>query len=450
MEAALGSPCHPLATVSMRLEDFLEGTASSRGGTLLPLTLMDELHSQMLGAPGLLEHANHSDPMDTSDLGFSHHHHHHHHHHHPSPSLGFVDPTLDSMDWLDISMAGGPGTGLAPLAPPTPPSVFSGALVKPQGGGPSSWRLTFHKETKKRPSDANSDGPSLRRCPPRLHQPPPLAVPPPLLPACDHHRHRHPPPPPPPRRPGRHPGSGPPARHGDRLRRRLRLRRQAPSPPALPPNQTAAPGSFAAGSARDGDGGGGGDPPPPPGETGLSTPASGGEGDDEDLPPSGGTRCQGYYDVMGQWDPPFGCNAGVFLYCCGTCFYRFCCQFRQQRLDQSICSNYDTPIWANTGKPVAAATEGPGNQDRDRTHLVVYVICGAVAIMVLVGIFTKLGLEKKHRAAAAAAGGMGGGGGGVGNAHHDLCNTRTLTELLKQPRGEVLSSGSLAGGSPLS
>ncbi|CAL8284799.1 unnamed protein product [Merluccius merluccius] len=57
----------------------------------------------------------------------------------PSPSLGFEDPTLDSMDWLDISMAGGPAAGgedgggvggraaagLAPLAPPTPPSVFS-------------------------------------------------------------------------------------------------------------------------------------------------------------------------------------------------------------------------------------------------------------------------------------------------------------------------------------
>uniref|UniRef100_A0A3P9KET2 Shisa N-terminal domain-containing protein n=1 Tax=Oryzias latipes TaxID=8090 RepID=A0A3P9KET2_ORYLA len=68
----------------------------------------------------------------------------------------------------------------------------------------------------------------------------------------------------------------------------------------------------------------------------------------KDLPPAGGTRCQGYYDVMGQWDPPFNCNAGVFLYCCGTCFYRFCCQFRQQRLDQTICSNYDSPIWANT------------------------------------------------------------------------------------------------------
>uniref|UniRef100_A0A671U0V8 Shisa N-terminal domain-containing protein n=1 Tax=Sparus aurata TaxID=8175 RepID=A0A671U0V8_SPAAU len=144
----------------------------------------------------------------------------------------------------------------------------------------------------------------------------------------------------------------------------------------------------------------------------LSTPNSGGDADDEDAPPVGGTRCMGYYDVMGQWDPPFNCNAGVFLYCCGTCFYRFCCQFRQQRLDQRICSNYDTPIWANTGKPVAAVTEGQEDQDRDRTHLIVYIICGVVAIMVLVGIFTKLGLEKSR--------GGSGGGGGAGAGHADL------------------------------
>uniref|UniRef100_A0A667XQ23 Shisa family member 8b n=1 Tax=Myripristis murdjan TaxID=586833 RepID=A0A667XQ23_9TELE len=155
-----------------------------------------------------------------------------------------------------------------------------------------------------------------------------------------------------------------------------------------------------------------------PPETGLSTPTSGGDADDEDIPPPGGTRCQGYYDVMGQWDPPFNCNAGVFLYCCGTCFYRFCCQFRQQRLDQSICSNYDTPIWANTGKPVATITEGQGDQDRDRTHLIVYIICGVVAIMVLVGIFTKLGLEKSR------GGSGGGGGGGAGVAHADISNSR--------------------------
>uniref|UniRef100_A0A8C5H0K9 Shisa family member 8b n=1 Tax=Gouania willdenowi TaxID=441366 RepID=A0A8C5H0K9_GOUWI len=154
-------------------------------------------------------------------------------------------------------------------------------------------------------------------------------------------------------------------------------------------------------------------------ECGLSTPISGGDADDEDGPPVGGTRCQGYYDVMGQWDPPFNCNAGVFLYCCGTCFYRFCCQFRQQRLDQNICSNYDTPIWANTGKPVATLTEDQEDQDRDRTHLIVYIICGVVAIMVLVGIFTKLGLEKSR----------GGSGGGVGTAQADI-NSRSFEKNL--------------------
>ncbi|XP_028332607.1 protein shisa-9B [Gouania willdenowi] len=175
----------------------------------------------------------------------------------------------------------------------------------------------------------------------------------------------------------------------------------------------------------------------PPPETGLSTPISGGDADDEDGPPVGGTRCQGYYDVMGQWDPPFNCNAGVFLYCCGTCFYRFCCQFRQQRLDQNICSNYDTPIWANTGKPVATLTEDQEDQDRDRTHLIVYIICGVVAIMVLVGIFTKLGLEKSR----------GGSGGGVGTAQADI-NSRTLTELLKQQGAEVSSMETATANSP--
>ncbi|KAF3853238.1 hypothetical protein F7725_013926 [Dissostichus mawsoni] len=171
-------------------------------------------------------------------------------------------------------------------------------------------------------------------------------------------------------------------------------------------------------------------------ETGVSTPASGGEGgDDEDALPSGGMRCQGYYDVMGQWDPPFNCNAGVFLHCCGTCFYRFCCQFRKQRLDQNICSNYDTPIWANTGKPVATVTQGGDDLDRDRTHLIVYIICGVVAIMVLVGIFTKLGLEKSRGGSSA--------GGGAGDI-----NSRTLTDLLKQQGGELSSVENVASSSP--
>jgi len=127
------------------LEDFLESTA---GAPLLggvepgspPLTLIDDLHGQLLSSSGVLDHHPPS-PMDTFDL------HHHHHHHHPTPPPPPPLPSLfhggggrageqmvDVMEWLDLTMgtAGGEGLGedmfpahLAPLAPPTPISVFS-------------------------------------------------------------------------------------------------------------------------------------------------------------------------------------------------------------------------------------------------------------------------------------------------------------------------------------
>ncbi|XP_055360234.1 myocardin related transcription factor Ab isoform X3 [Betta splendens] len=121
---------------SGRLEDFLESTTGAPLLGVEPdcgLTLIDDLHSQMLSTPSILEHP--SSPMDTSDLGFSPH----------STGLDFSDPTLDGMDWLDVSMVGSAsggsggvgrgqgggagegdgGTSLAPLAPHTPTSVFS-------------------------------------------------------------------------------------------------------------------------------------------------------------------------------------------------------------------------------------------------------------------------------------------------------------------------------------
>uniref|UniRef100_A0A672TTA1 Shisa N-terminal domain-containing protein n=1 Tax=Strigops habroptila TaxID=2489341 RepID=A0A672TTA1_STRHB len=131
--------------------------------------------------------------------------------------------------------------------------------------------------------------------------------------------------------------------------------------------------------------------------------------------PPGGDRCRGYYDVMGQWDPPFNCNAGIYQYCCGTCGYRFCCQFKPGRLDQSGCSNYDTPNWVNTGQPPTRVDETPEDPTRDKTNMIVYIICGVVAIMVLVGIFTKLGLEKAQ------------------GPQTEMTVSRTLTDLLKQP-----------------
>ncbi|XP_009893576.1 PREDICTED: putative protein shisa-8, partial [Charadrius vociferus] len=94
---------------------------------------------------------------------------------------------------------------------------------------------------------------------------------------------------------------------------------------------------------------------------------------------------------------------------------RFCCQFKPGRLDQSGCSNYDTPNWVNTGQPPARVDETPEDPTRDKTNMIVYIICGVVAIMVLVGIFTKLGLEKAQ------------------GPQTEMTVSRTLTDLLKQP-----------------
>ncbi|NWU97293.1 SHSA9 protein, partial [Upupa epops] len=107
--------------------------------------------------------------------------------------------------------------------------------------------------------------------------------------------------------------------------------------------------------------------------------------------------CRGYFDVMGQWDPPFNCSSGEFVFCCGTCGFRFCCKFKKTRLDQNTCTNYETPLWMNTGKPPSRIDDPLHDPTRDKTNLIVYIICGVVAVMVLVGIFTKLGLEKAHR-----------------------------------------------------
>ncbi|XP_053325060.1 protein shisa-9-like [Spea bombifrons] len=126
-------------------------------------------------------------------------------------------------------------------------------------------------------------------------------------------------------------------------------------------------------------------------------------------------RCRGYYDVMGQWDPPFNCNASSYLYCCGTCGYRFCCQFKHGRLDQNTCSNYDTPNWANTGNPISQGEDATDDPSKDKTNMIVYIICGVAALMVLVGIFTKLAVEKTQ------------------SSTNDLNVSRTLTDLLKQP-----------------
>ncbi|NXP82240.1 MKL1 protein, partial [Ramphastos sulfuratus] len=101
-----------------RLEDFLE---SSTGLPLLtaghegpePLSLIDDLHSEMLSSSAILDHP--PSPMDTSELHFA---------HEPSGgiALDLAEANLDSMDWLEL-----PGSSVMSLPPlsTAAPSLFS-------------------------------------------------------------------------------------------------------------------------------------------------------------------------------------------------------------------------------------------------------------------------------------------------------------------------------------
>ncbi|NWZ64999.1 MKL1 protein, partial [Acrocephalus arundinaceus] len=101
-----------------RLEDFLE---SSTGLPLLtaghdgpePLSLIDDLHSEMLSSSAILDHP--PSPMDTSELHFA---------HEPCGgiALDLAEANLDSMDWLELP--GGSVMSLTPLST-VAPSLFS-------------------------------------------------------------------------------------------------------------------------------------------------------------------------------------------------------------------------------------------------------------------------------------------------------------------------------------
>ncbi|KAK1785696.1 hypothetical protein P4O66_019045 [Electrophorus voltai] len=82
---------------SGRLEDFLESTTGKPLLGVEPgghVTLIDELHSQLLSTPSILDHP--SSPMDTYDLGL------------PSSHTGLelAESALNSMDWLDLGLSG--------------------------------------------------------------------------------------------------------------------------------------------------------------------------------------------------------------------------------------------------------------------------------------------------------------------------------------------------------
>ncbi|XP_006026850.1 protein shisa-7 [Alligator sinensis] len=111
--------------------------------------------------------------------------------------------------------------------------------------------------------------------------------------------------------------------------------------------------------------------------------------------------CQGYYDVMGQYDAAFNCTTGGFLYCCGTCHYRFCCEHRTQRLEQAHCTNIETPFWAHTqaSTTVSPGWGDPGNLRPHRfpANSTVYVICGVISFTLAVGVGIKVAFSKASR-----------------------------------------------------
>ncbi|MBN3277823.1 SHSA7 protein, partial [Polyodon spathula] len=121
-------------------------------------------------------------------------------------------------------------------------------------------------------------------------------------------------------------------------------------------------------------------------------------------PRRGGDVCRGYYDVMGQYDQTFNCSTNTFLYCCGTCHYRFCCEHRSDRLDQGACNNYDSPEWAHTPPPTPAPPGGhrPGpdfnvHDFKGQSNSTLYIIGGVILATLAVAIGAKLAFHKASR-----------------------------------------------------
>ncbi|XP_062872547.1 protein shisa-6-like [Trichomycterus rosablanca] len=107
--------------------------------------------------------------------------------------------------------------------------------------------------------------------------------------------------------------------------------------------------------------------------------------------------CLGYYDVSGQYDKEFACNNTDHRYCCGSCFLRFCCPVRAKRLEQRACTNYNTPDWVKTQPPSPAPTADTYDPALDRTNTTVYITCGAIAFILLMGIGAKVAYDKATR-----------------------------------------------------
>ncbi|KAM4032234.1 protein shisa-6 isoform 10-T10 [Anomaloglossus baeobatrachus] len=106
-------------------------------------------------------------------------------------------------------------------------------------------------------------------------------------------------------------------------------------------------------------------------------------------------KCLGYYDVSGQWDKEFDCNHTTHPYCCGTCSLRYCCEQRSKRLDQIGCKKL---IWVVTTKPNDVMVEVDAYDPlNDKTNTTVYITCGVITFIFIVGVFAKVAYDKARR-----------------------------------------------------
>ncbi|XP_020797417.1 protein shisa-7 [Boleophthalmus pectinirostris] len=111
--------------------------------------------------------------------------------------------------------------------------------------------------------------------------------------------------------------------------------------------------------------------------------------------------CRGYFDVMGHFDSTFNCSRGSYIYCCGTCHYRFCCEHQRDRLDQDSCNNYNSPVWI---EQQGAATQAAGqNPDPDfetlqqQSSSTAYVIGGVISFTLVVAVGVRIAFSKVAR-----------------------------------------------------
>ncbi|KAM9336240.1 protein shisa-6 isoform 10-T10 [Symphorus nematophorus] len=104
--------------------------------------------------------------------------------------------------------------------------------------------------------------------------------------------------------------------------------------------------------------------------------------------------CLGYYDVSGQYDKMFECNNTDHRYCCGTCYLRFCCEYKKDRLDQKACKNYQTPVWVVTAAPSPIPTGETYDPSMDQTNTAVYITCGIIAFIIVLGVSVKVAYDK--------------------------------------------------------